>query len=394
MSFLNPTEIGGFLLTPKVSPRLSIHDITLREGEQAADVNFSLDDKLRIADDLVAAGVRRIQGGFPGRSQNDAQFIAAAKERGYAAEIEANIQLFAEDWRRQIDVATKVRADVASMLFPCSNIRLEHLALSQDKVEARITEAITYVRDNGLHARFTPTDTTRADLSVLLRLDEIALRAGARAVSISDTVGCATPHSIQYIVSAVVRAFGVPVHVHCHNDFGLAMANALAAVEAGAEVIDTTINGLGERAGNLDMAQFVATMKVLFGVDLGIDLKQLTPLSRLVTELSGVAPAATQPLTGPNSFAHKLDGHIQLLEKKSELIEFLNAGIVGNERRLPLGKHTGPYVVQRKLNDLGLKVETGGVTRIIDEIHRKAASEHRSLSDSEFASIARQMIQN
>lgn len=391
MAFLVPTEIGSLLMASNVNPRLCIHDITLREGEQAADVNFSLEDKLNIADNLVAAGVKRIQGGFPGRSKNDAQFIAAAKERGYTAEIEANIQVFADDWRRQIDAAISARADVVSMLFPCSNVRLKHMALSENQARSRIKEAIGYARDCGLQARFSPTDTTRADLSVLLRLDELALRAGVRAVSISDTVGCATPHSIGYIVSAVVRAFDVPVHVHCHNDFGLAMANALAAVEAGAEVIDTTINGLGERAGNVDMAQFVATMKVLYGVDLGVDLKQLTPLSALVTRLSSLSPAATQPLTGPNAFAHKLDGHIQLLEKSPELIEFLNAGAVGNERRFPLGKHTGPYVVQRKLGELGLDPGSDLVCRVIDEIHRKASTEHRSVSEEEFAAIARQM---
>ena len=394
MKYLESTQVGRFLMAPKVNPRLTIHDITLREGEQAAEVNFSLDDKLRIACELVDAGVRRIQGGFPGRSESDARFVAAFKERGLAAEIESNIQIFADDWSSQIDTAAVVGSDVVSMLFPCSDLRLKHLKLSVAKAQSRVHEAVSYARDKGLQARFAPTDTTRADLSIVLKLDETALRAGVRAVSISDTVGCATPHAVGYIVQAIVRAFGVPVHVHCHNDFGLAMANAMAAVEAGAEVIDTTINGLGERAGNLDMAQFVATMQVLYGVALGIDLEKLTHLSALVSELSNVEAAATQPLTGPNAFAHKLDGHVLLVETDSRLIEFMDAATVGNSRRFPLGKYTGPYMVRRKLDELSVRAKEPDIPRIVEEVHRKAAALHRSLSDDDFVELVEKISED
>lgn len=393
MHYLKPTEAGELLMGPRVNPRLMIHDITLREGEQAGDVNFSLDEKLTIAERLAEVGVRRIQGGFPGRSDDDARLIATLVERRLPVEIEACIQAFAGDFREQIDKAATAGSHVVSILFPCSDIRMRHMSgMTPEGAKARITEAIAYARDKGLHVRFSPTDTTRADISFLLALDEAALEAGARAISISDTVGCATPHSIGYIVATLVRRFGVPVHVHCHNDYGLAMANALAAVEAGAEVIDTTVNGFGERSGNVDMAQFVTTLQVLYGVDLGIDLTELTALSRLVSELARLPLGPTQPITGENSFSHKLDGHVQLVQKDPHLIEGLDPDIVGNQRRYPIGKHSGPFVVGQKLKQIGYEAEGAELGQIVQEVHRQAAVAHRSLEDSELRQIAQRML--
>src|SRR5690606_9355593 len=138
-----------------------------------------------------------------------------------------------------------------------------------------------------------------------------------------------------------------------------------------------------ERSGNVDMAQFVTTMQVLYGVNLGIDLSKMTPLSRFVSELAGLRFGPTQPITGENAFAHKLDGHVQLVQKDPRLIEGLNPEAVGNQRRYPIGKHSGPYVVRRKLEDIGCEADPLQLDQIVREVHRRAAVVHRALNDGE-----------
>lgn len=392
MKYLGAVEVGQLALAPAVSPQLAIHDITLREGEEAAEVNFSLEQKLRIYERLVEAGLRYVQGGLPAKSTVDARFIRQVTARpSRSVEIEALVHIFTSDWKEQIDIAVASGADRLSLMYPLSRVRLEQVQkASPEQALARIGEGVAYARAQGVKVRFSPPDGTRADLSLLLHAFSVANEAGADIVSITDTVGCMTPHGMRYLVTAAVRT-GLAVQVHCHNDYGLAMSNALAAVEAGAIGVDTSINGLGERAGNVVMAEFVTTLQYLYRVELGVDLSKLTGLSLLVSELSGLPLAATQPLTGPNSFAHKLDTHIYGLDRTPDAYEYISPAAVGNTRRIVLGKYSGPYVVRKKLGELGMTVEEGDVLLIVRELHERAASLRRSITDDELADIARQV---
>jgi 2-isopropylmalate synthase len=380
------------MLKPAVHPRLAIHDITLREGEEAAEVNFTLDQKQRIYDLLAAAGVRYIQGGLPAKSKMDHRFIrqvTAAPNR--AVEVEALVHIFTADWKQQIDAAVDSGADRLSLMYPLSRVRLEKVQkATEDEAIERIAEAVAHARAQKVKARFSPPDGTRANVALLLRSFDTAAAAGADIVSITDTVGCMTPHGMRYLVTAAVRR-GLDVQVHCHNDYGLAMSNALAAVEAGAAGVDTSINGLGERAGNVVMAEFVATLQYLYGVDLGVRLTAITELSQLVSELSGVPLAATQPLTGPNSFAHKLDTHIYGIDRTPDAYEFIAPEAVGNARRIVLGKYSGPYVVRKKLAEMGITPDEAHVPLIVHEVHERAARMRRSITDSELGDIAREV---
>ncbi|OGA47618.1 MAG: hypothetical protein A3F74_23050 [Betaproteobacteria bacterium RIFCSPLOWO2_12_FULL_62_58] len=394
MTFLAAVEVGRLALTPKVSPRLAIHDITLREGEEAAEVNFAVEQKRRIYDRLVDAGVRYIQGGLPAKSQLDARFIREVTRENAAVEVEALVHVFTENWKEQIDAAAQSGAHRLSLLYPLSRVRLEQVQkASPEEALSRIEEGVAYAYRQGVKVRFSPPDGTRADVALLLQAFKVASKAGADVISITDTVGCMTAEGMNYLVTAAVRSTGLGVQVHCHNDFGLAMSNALAAVAAGATAVDTSVNGLGERAGNLVMAEFVTTLQYLYGVDLGIDLKKLTGLSRLVSDLSGVPLAATQALTGPNSFAHKLDTHIYGLDRTPSAYEFILPEAVGNERRIVLGKYSGPYVVRKKLAEMGQVVHEEDIPTIVQKLHEEAARLRRSIDDAELALIAKQIFE-
>lgn len=392
MTLLPAVEAGRLAFSPKASPQLALHDITLREGEEAAEVNFSVEQKRSIYDRLVEAGVRYIQGGLPAKSALDARFIREVTRERATAEVEALVHIFTHDWKEQIDAAVQSGAHRLSLMYPLSRVRLEQVQkATPEEALSRIGEGVAYARSQGIKVRFSPPDGTRADVALLLKAFGIAGAAGADVVSITDTVGCMTPHGMSYLVTAAVRATGLGVQVHCHNDYGLAMSNALAAVEAGATAVDASINGLGERAGNVVMAELVATLQYLYGIDLCIDMSRLTGLSQLVSELSGVPPAATQPLTGPNSFAHKLDTHIYGLDRTPDAYEFISPAAVGNVRRVVLGKYSGPYVVRKKLAELGMTVDERHVPLIVQALHEEAARRRRSISDEELGDIARRV---
>jgi isopropylmalate/homocitrate/citramalate synthase len=381
-------------MAARANAALQIHDVTLREGEQAADVNFSVGEKMRILEKLANAGITRTQGGFPGRSELDFAFIREAKENGPPIFIEAAVQGFAGDWKQQVELALEAGSDGLSLMFPSYQARLQRVhdlseAAALDRVATLVTFAVAQVGDAPVRIRFTPTDALRATLPFLRDLYRTAVDSGANAISLSDTVGCAAPHAAHYLTSFVVRSFPtLPVQVHFHNDFGLALANAIAAVDAGAAVVDCTVNGLGERAGNVDMAQFATTMQYVYGIDIGIDLASLTGLAQMVADIAGVPIPPAQPLTGGNAFAHKLDGHVQLLDRDSSLVEAIGSAVVGNQRRLPLGKHSGPYVVGKHLSAIGVELDQPRLAAVVAEVARQSIRLHRSLTDEEFRKIA------
>jgi 2-isopropylmalate synthase len=393
MATLEPVDVGRRTFAGAVNPELTIKDVTLREGEQAAEVNFSLQQKLMITDRLVDAGVTIIQGGYPGRSKVDREFIETLKKVDCPALIEAIVQIYTKDWREQVDIAVESGADIINLMYPVSDLRLDYVQkVSREEALKQIAECIPYAVEKGIRTRFSPTDATRAHLPFLMQSYETAVNAGATDVGCSDTAGCMTPEGVEYLVSMIMERFDVTVHLHCHNDFGLALANCLAGVKAGASIIDASINGLGERAGNVDMAQAVTSLQHLYKVDLGVDMTKLTGLSQIVAELSGMNVPDNYPLTGKYAFSHKLDAHVYGLEKNPEVYEFIAPQAVGNKTSIPLGKYTGPYVTKKKLKEIGLKANDAQIDAMINQIHELSIENKCSVSDDEFAIIAREVM--
>lgn len=377
-------------LKKKINPNLIINDVTLREGEQSAEVNFGLAEKKLIAHRLAEMGIKQIQCGYPGRSNIDREIIKLLKREGINAQLEAITQVFFEDWQQQIDAAIESEADIIDLMYPSSDLRLKYVQKKTRKeMLQRSVEAVKYAKNRGAIVRFAPTDTTRTDIDFLKEVYSSVIEAGAERISIADTSGAVAPFALKQLVSEIVDYTKVPVHVHCHNDFGLALPNALAAVEGGAAIVDASINGLGERAGNTSIDELIVALTLIYETDLAIDIKKLYGLSKLIEDISGVPIPANKPLTGEFAFAHKLDAHVKGVMSNPAVYESIAPEMVGNKRKIPIGKSTGPFVVKLKLEALGLEVPDSIVPDIVKKVEANAIKKRASLSDEEFISIVK-----
>jgi methanogen homocitrate synthase len=389
-------EISGYnkqYLTDVKPEDLIINDTTLREGEQAANVNFNLDQKMEVARKLDEVGIHQMQGGYPGRSEIDKKFIQTVKKAGLRIKTEALVQIFTPDWKEQIDAAVESGADVLGLMHPSSDLRLDYQKMERSDMLERCIKAIEYGRGKLPVLRFSTTDTTRTDMDFLKEVYGAAIESGADRILIADTAGCALPEAIYALVKEIVDTFTVPVQIHCHNDFGLALPNTLAAVRAGATIIDVSINGLGERSGNTSLAEVVAVLKFLYQKDIPIKAEEMYSLSRLVERISGVIIPDDKPLIGNNAFAHKLDAHVKGMYYNSALYETISPELVGNSRRIPIGKYSGPFIIGEKLKELGITATAQQIKQIVLKTEQLSIEKRRSLTNDELIGIANQVKQ-
>jgi 2-isopropylmalate synthase len=365
-----------------------LSDVTLREGEQGSEALFSADEKVKMALRLDHIGIRQVEIGWPGRSATDREVLRRLKDKGIRAKTQALVQIYQTDWQWQIDATLDSGADILALLHPTSELRLTHTEkMTHREVISKCQEAIRYARNRGALIVFTPTDVTRTDLDFLKQILTAAVEAGADRIQLPDTVGVTLPAAYAFLVSQVVNTVSVPVHVHCHNDFGLALANTLAAVEAGATIVDAAVNGLGERAGNAALAEVAVALEVMYGLPTGVRLEELYALSREVEALSGIPLSASMPLVGDNAFVHKLDVHLQGVTLFAPLFEAISSSLVGNRRRFAVGRHAGPFIIQKKLEEMGIKAKETQITEILTRVKEAMKNRKVSLSEDEFAAI-------
>jgi len=367
-----------------------INDTTLREGEQAANVSLSLEQKTQIARKLAEVGIQQVQGGYPGRSEIDKKFIQQVSKEKLNIQTEALVQVFTPDWQAQIDAAEESGADVIGMMHPSSDLRLDYQKMTQQDMLDRVRQSVSYAKGKFPVLRFSTTDSTRTEMAFLKEVYTVAIEAGAQRILLADTAGSTVPEGIYAMVLEIVNEFHLPTGIHCHNDFGLAVANTLAGVRAGATLIDVSINGLGERAGNAPLAEVLACMKFLYMIDLPFAFDKLYELSRLAEEITGVVMPESCPLVGEYAFAHKLDAHVRGMYYNSALYETISPELVGNQRRIPIGKYSGPFIVGQKLKELGFEgFSDEAVRRIVKEIEQYSISVRRALTDDEVISIVK-----
>ena len=380
----------------RLPEQVIITDCTTREGEQASEVSLGLHEKMAIIRRLAEIGVHQVQGGYPAKSKVDAETVRTIKREGLRVKVEGIAQAYLPTWREEIDATLACEPDVIDLQFPASDLRLKHvIKLSREELVEKAVQTIEYTRENrpsGTVIRFAPTDTTRIDLTFLKHLCARAVEAGAERLTVADTAGIMMPTAMRYFVGEITSAFDVPVQVHCHNDLGLALANALAAVEAGAEIADGVVNGLGERAGNASLDELVMALQLFYGYDLGIQTEKLYELSRFVAELTQVPVPSGKPLVGEYAFAHKLDGHIHGVLTHPPLYEPLPPEAVGNRRRIPIGKYSGPWVVRYKLNERSLSASDAQVKQIVSRIEALAVEKKASLIEEEVQSILEDVL--
>ena len=375
-------ELNRLALDPQPHATVGLYDTTLRDGEQTVGVVLSPQDKLEIARALDAAGVDRIEAGFPRVSEEDAEAIRLIADAGLRAEVWGFSRAVPADVEALVELG--VRAAVVES--PISDLKLEALGVSRETMLERIAKAVSFATENGITVAFFGVDSTRADLEFYRRAYTTAVEAGATEVVAVDTIGVATPEAAAYLVGRTVEWVDVPVHWHGHNDFGLATAAAVAAVQAGATWIQGTVNGMGERAGNANLLEVALALDALYGIPTRLDLTRARTLADLVRERSGYALEPWKPLTGANLFTRE-SGAVASQFHDPPAIEPYSSELVGAERAIVLGKKSGLDSIRLKAEELGLEVAAERYPELLAAVKRVGASERRLVSDDEFRAL-------
>jgi isopropylmalate/homocitrate/citramalate synthase len=356
-----------------------VADCTLRDGEQQAGIVFTRQDKVDIAHALDCLGVYEIEAGTPASSEEDRQAI----EEIAGAGLKAKVSALARGRRDDIDLVARTGAYAARLSMPISTIqRVNKLKLGDEEYLKLAREMTDYAKERGLAVIFSPYDTTRSDLPLLRRLLEQFNRAGTvDRVRIVDTTGCATPQIIGLLVREMKKVTDIPIEIHCHDDFGLAVANTIAGVQQGAEYVSVTVNGIGERSGNASLEETALALKVLYGVDCGLDMAKFVEISRLVEERSGIMLQAHKAVVGRGAFSHESGMVVAGLLKEPFTAESYVPELVGQKREVVLGKKSGVASVEAKLKQLGIAVPADALPGLLTKVKEEAVRTKRPINE-------------
>ena len=374
---------------------VTIHDVTLRDGEQQAGVEFTADEKVRIAEALAEAGVHRIEAGLPAVSPSDKQAI----ERMVAAGLPTEVYAFSRCMVPDVELALDCGLKGVVMEVPASHHLIEKAYKwpVEKAIEASV-EATKYAHENGLKVTFFPIDATRSSMTELLDdLETVATNGHVDNIALVDTFGVTSPHAIRYYTQRVKERLDVPLETHFHMDFGMGVANSILAVAEGASVIHTTVSGIGERAGNAPTEETVLALLTMYGVDTGIKTEKFTEIARLVAELSGVTQPANRPVTG--EMLYKVESGIIATWVKNvgdDLLEPFpyRPELVGQSApEIVLGKGSGLDSVAIWLGRHGIyDAETKEIEAILAEVKGRSLAKKGLLDDEEFLDIVREVL--
>jgi isopropylmalate/homocitrate/citramalate synthase len=361
---------------------VGFYDTTLRDGEQTVGVVLDPQQKLEIARGLAEAGVERIEAGFPRVSQDDWDAVKLIAEAGLPAEIWGFSRAVPADVEALVELG--IMASVIES--PISDLKLEALGVSRETMLARIRAAVSFAVEHGIKVAYFGVDSTRADPAFFDEAYAGAVEAGASEVVVVDTIGVASPDATYALVERV-RGLGVPIHFHGHNDFGLATANAIAAVRAGARWIHGTLNGMGERAGNANIAEVALALRALYGVETKLDLSRVRELSGRARELCGYELEPWKPLVGENLFRRE-SGAVASQFHDPPAIEPYSSELVGAERSIVLGKKSGIDSIRIKAEELGLALSEEQQRELLEAVKKLGAEKRGLVTDDEFRRLA------
>ena len=346
-----------------------LEDTTLRDGEQTPGIAFSIDQKLAIFDALLKIGVKYIEPGIPTMGGDEVTALKAMLER----KDEALLVGWNRGVREDIEASLSLGFRAIHIGLPTSKMHLEK-SLERDRawLVERATELIKFAKDHGVFVSISAEDVGRTEIPFLQDYAGAVSEAGADRLRLSDTIGIMTPEKYAERVSSVRSVSGIAVQCHCHNDFGLSIANTLAGLEAGATYFHVCVNGIGERAGMPDLAQMTMALKKFHGIDLGIDTTSLVALATLVSDASRQPLPIWQPIVGRNIFAHESGIHAKGMLKDTGTFEPFQPEEVGGERRYVVGKHSGKAVVKHVLEERGVAVNDDLLPVCLDAVRKES----------------------
>jgi methanogen homocitrate synthase len=343
---------------------VEICDVTLRDGEQTPGVSFTCEEKQEIASKLDEIGVEVIEAGFPIVSPYEKQCVKAIAGMG----LDARICCLARARKSDVEAALDCGVDMVSIFIATSDLHIKHKY--RKPKEQVLDEALLMVdlaRDHGIDVRFAAEDASRTDMEFLNTVYQGGADHGANLLSFADTVGCLVPMQMFRIMSRLVSTVKKPFCAHCHNDMGCATANTITAAEAGAFQLHTTVNGIGERAGNAALEEVLVALRMNGGVD-RYDLSHLKEISRMVEEYSGIPLQKTKPVVGEHAFSHESGIHIAAILEDPLTYEYFLPDMVGGQRRFILGKHTGKKALEHVVSTLGYTLNEQQICKVLDEV--------------------------
>ena len=376
--------LNEMALEPQPHGTVGLYDTTLRDGEQSVGVVLSPEDKLEIATALDAAGIDRIEAGFPRVSAEDWRAVELVNSAGLRAEVWG----FSRAVQADVEALVELGVGASVIESPISDGKLQALGVTRETMLERIRSAVGFAAAAGITVAFFGVDSTRADLDFYRRAYDAAVEAGAQEVVVVDTIGIATPEAAAFLVGQTVDWLGgeIPVHWHGHDDFGLGTAAAVAVVQAGAAWVQGTVNGMGERAGNADLIEVALALEALYGIPTRLDLTQARTLSQLVQERAGTPLPSWKAVTGDALFTRE-SGAVAAQFHDPPAIEPYSSELVGAERGIVLGKKSGIDSVRIVADRLGLDVPEERRAAVLAAVKELGARAGRLVTDEEFSAL-------
>lgn len=371
------------------SKTIRFYDTTLRDGEQSVGVCFTPEEKFEIACKLSGMGVGRIESGFPRVSDDDTRAVKRILDAGLSSEIWG----FARCMQGDIDAHIALGTEYMLIEISTSELKMKAYGFTRQKVTERVTGAIKHAKDNGIKAvNFFAVDSTRSNLGFLKDIYSTAIDAGADEISVVDTIGACAPEAVEWLIREVRSWVGdIPIHWHGHNDFGMATASAVAAVRGGADWIQGTINGMGERAGNADICEVALALQCLYNVPVELDLSKAREISKIVQAAGNYTVDGWKPVVGEYLYTRE-SGAVATQFHMPEAIEPYSADIVAAERRIVLGKKSGLANIELKGKELGLDIPADKRADVLAEVKDCATREGRLITDDEFRNIVKRHL--
>jgi len=370
-------------MNTKNSRYIRIFDTTLRDGEQTPGVSLTFEDKLDIARQLSLLGVDVIEAGFPISSEGEKKVIKEIAKAGLDAEICA----LARANRSDIDAAIECDVDLVHTFIPTSPVQMKYaVGLTPEQVLSATVDSVEYIKKHGLKCEFSPMDATRSELRFLKRVCQAAEKAGADMLNVPDTVGIMIPQTMSKLIEELRAAVKIPISIHCHDDFGMAVANSLAAVEAGATQVHVTVNGLGERAGNAALEEVVMALHTIYKFKTGVNTRLLYSTSRMVSTLTGIAVQANKAIVGENAFAHESGIHTRGVTVKPLTFEPIKPELVGRTRKLVAGKLAGTRGIKAELEDVGIHPTEEQLKEIVQRV-KELGDKGKMVTDADLIAL-------